>query len=210
MTITVYPRYGRFHRILGESDEEFEQYKQEEREKIKQSKLVLSTQIATFDLVGLKRKYHRFPPLAPGQQFFRPANPNDPSSTPSRPVTVIDQVQNKSFYNNRHYSDGLWNVRCFCGQVYQVKAAYLNRLCPNALHCPRPECADALPRKRRSQTFRTRPGALRHLNQTYGRLFVVSWVEREGWLCRCTCGTDQLVRRSALLAKEGYRRCPHV
>lgn len=146
-----------------------------------------------------------------GQQFSRPADPNIPNSTPSPPVTTIAPIALPSSLSRfKTISNGLWRVRCFCGEEYQAKSADLNRRVPSALHCPKPACCALVPRKRRSQTFRTRPGAERHLHATYGRLYVVEWVERQGWLCKCACGADELVRRSVDLARLGLRRCPHV
>lgn len=220
------------YRSYNETDEEFAIEKakynakvQAERNRINQERLRLEREMKAsaspkrynFHPV---RVYKYNPPIEPGMQFSRPADPTDPNSTASPPVTILSRVK----YSNSlarvikdrkqgpvqevwgSYSNGLWNVRCFCGATYQASTGELNRRATYALHCP----ACPLPRKRRTQTFATRPGAERHLHATYGRLYVVEWLQREGWLCRCQCGADELVRRSVDLGKQGLRRCPHV
>ena len=176
-----------------------------------------------------KRHYHAYPPITPGQQFSRPADPADPLSVASQPVTVLRRVSHASslrtvvIYHGkkRHrspediepaaerqysYSNGLWRIECFCGAEYQAKGTDLNRLVPWALHCP----ACQLPRKRRTLGFRTRPGAARYIGTRHGRLTVLEWVERAGWRCECDCGTDDLVPRSRDLFRRGSEPCPHV
>jgi len=240
--------------MLFESDEEFQARRAEERaedqaerdeEREKQALLDAESEEEAkqleidrrsrnepppnFTLFG-RRRYNSHPRIHPGQKFFRPADPNDPKSVASAPVTVLSRVQQPSLLTkyvkqkshkkrNRpldqiepaqerqlSYSNGLWNVQCFCGAEYQAKGTDLNRLVPWALHCP--DCI--LPRKRRTANFRSRPGSQRHLHKTYGRLKVMEWIDKAGWLCTCECGTDELVRRSVDLGRLGYKRCPHV
>lgn len=147
------------------------------------------------------RRYHR---IHAGQEFFRPADPSDRASVPSLPVTAISRVEIQGSFKS--YSNGEWNVKCFCGAMYVTRTSLLHQLSPASLHCP--SCT--LPRKRRSQTFRTRPGAERHIGETYGRLKVMEWLEREGWMCECKCGTLELVKRSVDLGSQGLKRCPHI
>jgi len=161
---------------------------------------------------GFTRTIRRYHFIRPGTQFSLPADPNappdSPGSRPSPPVTTISRAARSGRFID--YSDGLWNVLCFCGEIYQTKTAELNRFTPGALHCPKPECAALVPRRIRAKGFAARPGASRHIGRTVFRLKVIEWVEGEGWLCECECGALEFCPRSNKLPMQGYKDCPHV
>ena len=146
-------------------------------------------------------------------------------------ITVIEPAADEENLHGCMISRGYWWALCQCGTRYKVhtrdilnarRKAYS---CPNCPKPPRrklksdllrkpPETRTPLTRQQLAQKLLDRPHrgpAWRHLNQTYGRLTPVRWVDKQGWVCRCgECGGEHIIRRSQQLGQIGLTRCREV
>jgi hypothetical protein len=97
---------------------------------------------------------------------------------------------------------GWWNARCRCEREVRINTSWIRARLKKGFACQ--QCIPLLD----WDLPPTRPPAMRHQGQTYGRLVVGEWIERKGWECRCqVCGGRQYINRSSALGPKGASSC---